>query len=184
MLKQFFFATIVTIASLPSIAQTFEITSSDVGSDKTIPNKFVFNGFGCNGNNLSPEVAWKNVPAGTKSFALMVHDPDAPTGGAGFWHWVVVNLPASVSSLAQGAGTADGGALPQGARQIQTDFGTSGWGGPCPPAGAAPHRYRFTVYALTVDKLDLPDNATASLSGFMINMNMIGKASFTALYGR
>jgi len=177
-------AVAIASASLPTIAQTFEITSADIESGKPIPDKFVFSGFGCNGKNVSPAVSWKNAPAGTKSFALMVHDPDAPTGGAGFWHWVVVNLPVSVTSLAQGVGTLEGRDLPQGARQIHNDFGTSGWGGPCPPAGDTPHRYRFTVYALGVDKLNLPDNATASLSGFMINMNAIGKASFTALYGR
>ena len=165
-------------------AQAFEASSADIISGKPIDAKFVFAGFGCTGQNLSPAVAWKSPPAGTLSYALLVHDPDAPTGGAGFWHWVVVDIPASATQLAQGAGTADGRGLPPGARQLNTDFGTPGWGGPCPPAGDKPHRYVFTVYALKVAKLDLPPTATASLAGFMINSSMLAKASFTGTFGR
>jgi Raf kinase inhibitor-like YbhB/YbcL family protein len=164
--------------------EAFRFQSADITAGQAIPQIFAFNGFGCTGQNTSPALTWSNPPAGTKSFALMVHDPDAATGGAGFWHWAVVNLPAEMSGLARGAGTADGRALPEAARQIATDFGTPGWGGPCPPAGDKPHRYTFTVYALKVDKLELPSNATASLSGFMVNANAIGKASFTSTYGR
>lgn len=165
-------------------AQAFELSSLDLSSAQPIAQKHVFNGFGCTGDNISPALSWKNPPAGTKSFAVMVHDADAPTGGAGFWHWVVVNLPANVTGLAQGAGTASSNALPEAARQINTDFGTPGWGGPCPPQGRAPHRYTFTVYALKVEKLDLPTNATASLTGFMVNGNALAKASIEARYGR
>jgi Raf kinase inhibitor-like YbhB/YbcL family protein len=170
--------------SVSASAQAFEAGSADIASSKPIAAKFVFNGFGCTGENVSPAVSWKNPPAGTKSFAVMVHDPDAPTGGAGFWHWVVVDIPATVQGLPQGAGTSDGKALPSGARQTATDFGTPGWGGPCPPVGDKPHRYNFTVYALKVDKLELPSNATASLTGFMVNMNALGKARFSGRYGR
>jgi Raf kinase inhibitor-like YbhB/YbcL family protein len=167
-----------------SSAQAFEIQSADIAAGQAIPQAFAFNGFGCTGQNTSPALSWRNPPAGTKSFAVMVHDPDAVTGGAGFWHWAIVNLPAGTSSLARGAGVVDGRALPETARQIATDFGTPGWGGPCPPTGDKPHRYTFTVYALKVDKLELPPNATASLGGFMVNANAIGKASFTSVYGR
>jgi Raf kinase inhibitor-like YbhB/YbcL family protein len=169
-----------TSAAMP----TFQASSPDVVSGKPIAARFIYNGFGCTGQNVSPAVMWKNAPAGTKSFAVMVHDPDAPTGGAGFWHWIVVNLPASTTFLAQGSGTADGKGLPAGSRQINTDFGAPGWGGPCPPAGDKPHRYNFTVYALKVDKLDLPPTATASLTGFMVNSNVLGKATFTGTFGR
>lgn len=167
-----------------SSAQAFQLQSADIAPGEIIPQTFAFNGFGCTGQNTSPALSWSNPPVGTKSFAVMVHDPDAVTGGAGFWHWVIVNLPAGATSLVRGAGTADGRALPEAARQIATDFGTPGWGGPCPPTGDKPHRYTFTVYALKVDKLDLPPSATASLSGFMVNANAIGKASFTSTYGR
>lgn len=177
------FATLVGLAP-DAKAEAFALTSPDVTADLTIAQTFAFNGFGCTGQNVSPALAWSHVPAGTKSLAVMVHDPDAQTGGAGFWHWVVVNLPAASKGLARGAGTREGLGLPEPAFQIATDFGTPGWGGPCPPAGDTPHRYRFTVYALKVERLDLPANATASLAGFIVNANAIGRASFTARYGR
>ncbi len=119
----------------------------------------------------------------TKSFALLVHDPDAPTGGAGWWHWVVVNIPASTTELRKDAGRADGSNLPMGAAQINTDFGSPGWGGPCPPVGDKPHRYNFTLYALKVERLDA-SGATASLAGYMVNANAIGKARLTGKFGR
>lgn len=165
-------------------AQTFELSSPDITPRQVIANKHIFNGFGCSGENTSPALNWKNAPAGTKSFAVMVHDADAPTGGAGFWHWVVVNLPVTTSGLVQGAGSANSPSLPEAARQINTDFGSPSWGGPCPPQGRAPHRYTFTVYALKVDKINLPSDATASLTGFMVNSNSLAKASFEARYGR
>ncbi len=185
-LKTLRFASLLGAISLSATAyaQSFELSSADVSSATPIAAKHVLAGFGCTGGNLSPALAWKNPPAGTKSFAVMLHDQDAPTGGAGFWHWVVVNLPASATSLPQGAGAADGKALPEGARQINTDFGAPGYGGPCPPQGREAHRYTFTVYALKVEKLELPANATASLTGFMVNGNSLGKTSFVARYGR
>lgn len=165
-------------------AQGFELSSTDIAPGSTIKQVHAFNSFGCTGQNTSPAITWQNPPAGTKSFAVMVHDPDAPTGGAGFWHWVVVDVPATAASLSRGAGTSQGSKLPAGARQITTDFGTPGWGGPCPPVGDKPHRYVFTVYALKVDRLELPGNATASFTGFLVNANALGHASFSALYGR
>jgi Raf kinase inhibitor-like YbhB/YbcL family protein len=162
----------------------FQASSPDVVSGKPIAAKFIYNGFGCTGQNVSPAVMWKNPPAGTKSFAVLVHDPDAPTGGAGFWHWAVIDIPADISFLAQGLGAADGKRLPAGSRQIATDFGTPGWGGPCPPVGDKPHRYIFTVYALKLAKLDIPSTVTASLAGFNVNANALGKASFVGTFGR
>jgi Raf kinase inhibitor-like YbhB/YbcL family protein len=166
------------------IAVAFDLSSADIKPGATIANRHVFKGFGCQGENVSPALSWKGAPKEARSFALLVHDPDAPTGGAGWWHWVVYNLPADASSLPQGAGGADGAALPKGAVQQRTDFGAPGWGGPCPPAGAKPHRYQFTLHALKVDKLDIPEGATASLVGFMVNANSIGKVGFTGVYGR
>lgn len=165
-------------------ADSFKLSSADIKANATIAEEQVFAGFGCSGKNISPALTWSGAPKGTRSFALLVHDPDAPTGGAGWWHWVVTNIPADVAELPKGAGKGDGSALPKGAGQIATDFGGPGWGGPCPPVGDKPHRYHFTLHALKVDKLDLPAGATASLAGFMINANSIGKATLTGKYGR
>ena len=128
-------------------------------------------------------MAWSGAPAATKSFALIVHDPDAPTGVGGFTHWIVYNIPASAKGLAKGAGS-KGGSLPAGAAQAPTSFGTPGFGGPCPPAGDKPHRYVFTVYALNTEKLDIAANSTQALAGFTINGAKLATASMTALYGR
>ena len=165
-------------------AQKFTLTSSDFRSGGTIAEAQVFNGFGCSGQNVSPALKWSGAPKGTKSFALLVHDPDAITGGAGWWHWVVVNIPAGATELKQDAGKADGSMLPAGATQARNDYGVAGWGGPCPPVGDQPHRYRFTLYALKVERVELPQNATASLVGSIVNANALGKARLTGRYGR
>lgn len=164
-------------------ADAFKLSSADIKSNATIAEEQVFAGFGCSGKNVSPALTWSGAPRDTKSFALLVHDPDAPTGGAGWWHWVVANIPADAAELPKGAGNPSG-PLPKGATQVNTDFGGPGWGGPCPPVGDKPHRYHFTLHALKVDKLDLPAGASASLAGFMINANSIGKATLTGKYGR
>jgi Raf kinase inhibitor-like YbhB/YbcL family protein len=168
------FAALALVSGM-AYAQKFELSSPDVAAGKTIGMNYVFNGFGSTGQNISPALSWKNAPTRSKSFAIMVHDPDAPTGGAGFWHWAVVNIPATTTALAQGAGTLDSQGLPAGTQQIATDFGSPGWGGPCPPVGNAPHHYNFTVYALKVDKLELPAKATASQTCFMVNSNAQAK---------
>lgn len=184
MLKNIVITSVLVLASASTFAKGFELSSPDIQKGKAIAKTFTFNGFGCTGENISPALNWKNAPADTKSFAVMVHDPDAKTGGDGFRHWVVINLPSNATGIAKGVGKTGISTLPEGGEQITTDFGTQGWGGPCPPMGDAPHHYQFTVYALKVDKLELPSNATAGLAGFMVNMNSIGKASFTSTYGR
>lgn len=164
-------------------AAGFTLSSPDIKAGGTIPKSFEFNGFGCSGDNKSPTLKWSGAPAGTKSYAVTVYDPDAPTG-SGWWHWVVINLPATTNELPADAGAADSKTLPAGATQVRSDFGQHAWGGVCPPQGDKPHRYIFTVYALKTDKLDVPADATAALTGFMIHANTLGKASFTARYGR
>ena len=161
----------------------FRLTSPDVKANATIPTKNVFNGMGCTGQNVSPALKWTGAPAGTKSFAVTVYDPDAPTG-SGFWHWVVYNIPATTDSLPENAGGANSGGLPNGATQGITDFGQPGYGGPCPPTGDKPHHYIFTVYALKTDHLDLPATATPAYVGFNLHGNTLAKATFTARYGR
>ena len=177
-------------------SSAFTLDSPDLASGR-FDNKFVLNGFGCKGENVSPALVWRNAPAGTKSFALHMYDPDAPTG-SGFWHWAVYNIAADVKSLAQGAGNRPE-RLPAGAFGGNTDFmdtgatgGNGNYGGPCPPEGDRPHRYQITIYALAVDKIDVaagvPRTGTAALYGFVLNKglgaNVLGKATFTASYGR
>ena len=164
-------------------AAAFTLSSPDIKSGGKVPKNFEFNGFGCAGDNKSPALKWSGAPKGTKSFAVTVYDPDAPTG-SGWWHWMVINIPPDVSELPGNAGAANSASLPKGAMQNRIDFGVNAFGGVCPPQGDKPHRYIFTVYALKTDKLEVPGDATAALTGFMINGNSLGKASFTATYGR
>ena len=164
-------------------AAGFTLSSPDIKAGGTIPKSFEYNSFGCSGENKSPALHWSGAPKDTKSFAVTVHDPDAPTG-SGWWHWMVINIPASVTELPGDAGAAQTTTLPTGAVQSRNDYGTHAWGGVCPPPGDKPHRYVFTVYALGVAKLDVPVDATAALTGFMIHGNMLAQASFTAHYGR
>lgn len=158
------------------------LVSPDIGQGKTLSEDQVFNGFGCKGKNVSPELHWSGAPEGTKSFALMVHDPDAPTG-SGFWHWVVYNIPADVDHLPAEAGDPKKPGLPKGAVQGRTDFGTPGYGGPCPPPGK-PHHYHFKLFALKVPKLEVPADATAAMIGFNVNANKLAETDLVGLYGR
>lgn len=195
--------TIEAIATA-DVEQSFKLTSPDFGPGKDFTKKFLFSGLGCFGDNISPELNWENPPEGTKSFALMVRDPHAQTGGAGIWHWVVVDIPGSARQLVQGAGTYDGAHLPKPARQISTDYaGLSaeplGYGGPCPPKGHGPHEYIFTLYALGHETVELeaqsiaksaqygvqlPPNATASHYGYVLNREPLGKAVLVGRFER
>jgi Raf kinase inhibitor-like YbhB/YbcL family protein len=196
-------AVAISALSLPAFADDgqgadhgFTLYSPDLASG-SFANKFVLNGFGCSGGNVSPELRWSHVPPGTQSLALQVYDPDAPTG-SGFWHWAVYNIPPQTSRLAQGAGNSPT-SLPLGAYGGNTDFMDTGatgvngnYGGPCPPVGDKPHHYTFTLFALAVPSVQaaggIPASGSAALYGFVINKGLgaalLGKASFTALYGR
>jgi Raf kinase inhibitor-like YbhB/YbcL family protein len=164
-------------------AGKFTLTSAAFKNNATMPDKIAFNQMGCTGENVSPALAWSNPPAGTKGFALLVHDPDAPTG-SGWWHWVVYDIPADTTSLAEGAGKEGGAGLPHGAKLGKTDFGSAAYGGPCPPPGSGKHHYNFTLLALKVDKLEVPEGASAALISFMANANALGKAKLTGIYSR
>ena len=178
-------AAILLVAALIGAKATskFTLGSKDVWQGKTIPLRHVFNGMGCTGENLSPALEWDNAPEGARSFAVTMYDPDAPTG-SGWWHWVVYNIPAGTTSLPTGAGDASKNLLPPGAVQGNTDFGTPGYGGPCPPVGDKPHHYHITIYALNVDKLEIPANATAAYVGFNLHAHTRAKAELVAVYGR
>jgi Raf kinase inhibitor-like YbhB/YbcL family protein len=171
------------MTTLACPAWALEISSPAIGSDGTIPLKYTANAFGCSGENVSLPLVWKDVPADAKSLALTMYDPDAPTG-SGFWHWLVVNLPASATGLAEGVGEAGNGKLPAGAVQGRGDAGVAGYFGPCPPQGDAPHRYIFTIFAVKADKLDVDANTSGAVVGFNLHFNTIDKASVTYSYGR
>jgi Raf kinase inhibitor-like YbhB/YbcL family protein len=164
-------------------ADSFTLSSPVIAAGGTLATAQVFNSFGCSGGNVSPALSWSGAPAGTKSFALTMYDPDAPTG-SGWWHWLVFNLPADAKGLPTGAGDTAKGMLPAGAVQSRTDFGKPGYGGPCPPVGDKPHHYIFTVFALKTDKLPLDADAGAAMVGYYLNQQKLGTATFTGLYGR
>ncbi len=167
----------------PCLAGDFSLTSPDLADGGRMAETQLLNGFGCTGGNQSPALAWEHAPAGTKSFALTLYDPDAPTG-SGWWHWVVFDLPAATRSLPAGAGTADGAKLPVGATQSRTDFGTPGYGGACPPVGHGPHRYIIKVYALDVERLGASPDSSAALVGFLLGQHTLATARLTGICTR
>src|SRR5262249_14297885 len=112
---------------------------------------------------------------------LLMYDPDAPTG-SGFWHWVVVNIPPTVTELPLDAGNPGSGKMPAGALQVRTDFGKPGYGGPCPPAGDHAHRYFFTLFSVGLDQLQATADTSAAVCGFQLNFNTLAQARLMALY--
>lgn len=161
----------------------FQLSSPTIAPDSTLNKAHVYKGYGCHGDNQSPALNWTAGPKGTQSYAITVFDPDAPTG-SGWWHWVVYNIGAEVSALPAGAGEASGRYLGASARQGRNDFGDMAYGGACPPAGDHAHRYIFTVYALGVERLDVPAGTSAAKIGDMIRAHALAQASLTAHYGR
>lgn len=167
-------------ASASLFADNFTLKSDDLLGQLTKTQEF--SGFGCDGKNISPQLHWSDAPKGTKSFAVTLYDPDAPTG-SGWWHWVVLNIPSSTTSLPTDFGNI---AKSHNTKILQTvtDFGSAGFGGACPPKGDRPHRYMFTVHALDVDHLDLDAKSSPALVGYMINAHSLGKATILSYYGR
>jgi len=154
------------------------VTSTSFKDGQTIPDTAVFDGFGCTGGNRSPQLSWSGAPAGTKSFAITIWDPDAPTG-VGFVHWVLFDIPATTTSLPEGAGAKSDAGV--GGIHGTTDFGTQAYGGPCPPPGHGPHHYHFELFAL--DKL-LPMEPDAPLPELLnaLKGNTIAKADLVGVY--
>lgn len=173
-----FFITLIALGSL-AFGGNFTLESDTLKGQLTKAEEF--GGFGCSGKNISPELHWTNAPEGTKSFAVTVYDPDAPTG-SGWWHWLVVNIPADAKGIAANASAEH--KLPKGALETMTDYGFSGFGGACPPKGHGPHAYIFTVYALDTDKLDLNDKSDSAMVGYNINAHTIQKATVVSYYQR
>ena len=158
-------------------ADNFTLSSSDLKGQLT--NKEVFSGFGCSGENISPELSWKDAPKGTKSFAVTVYDPDASTG-SGWWHWVVFDISKDKFTLPSGFGNSES----KDVIQSMTDFGKTGFGGACPPKGDKAHRYIFTVHALDIETISLDKNSNPALVGYYLNAHSLAKASLISYYGR
>jgi Raf kinase inhibitor-like YbhB/YbcL family protein len=176
-------AAFLAAAFVPAYAADFQLTSGDIGPDKPFAQDFVFSGFGCTGGNQSPALNWSGAPQGTKSYAIALFDPDAMQG-RGFWHWLMVNIPANTTSLGRDAGKNDGSKLPAGAAQIKNGFRAVGYSGSCPPPSDEPHGYVMSVYALKVAALEVPEDATSPTMLAAIEANSLGKASLIYHFGR
>lgn len=159
----------------PVLADEFTLTSPDIAEGAQFDKRHVFQGFGCEGGNVAPKLNWSGTPEGTKSFAVTVYDPDAPTG-SGWWHWFAINIPADATGISSSA------ALDPAVIELRNDYGTVGFGGACPPEGKV-HRYQFTVHALSTN-LELDGNVSNALAGFMVNANSIASDTITAVYTR
>jgi Raf kinase inhibitor-like YbhB/YbcL family protein len=161
---------------------SFSVTSTDVTDGDQMSENQVYNGFGMTGANISPQLAWTGFPEETQGFAVTCYDPDAPTG-SGFWHWLVLGLPASVTELPANAGAAGGGSLPDGAFSVRNDYGTKDFGGAAPPSEDPPHRYVFAVHALDTDNLGIDSDVSPAIAGFNLRFHTIARAMIVPVYG-
>ena len=171
------------ILFIETLAQTktFTLKSNDLTGQAT--EKFIFNSFGCIGENNSPHLFWENAPIETKSFAVTMYDEDAPTG-SGWWHWIIFDIPVNVSQLVSNAGNLALKKAPEKSIQSKTDYGISGYGGPCPPEGHGFHKYTITVYALNSETLGLNTDANPALVGFYLEKNVLAKSSLVFYHKR
>ena len=162
-------------ARLPKVP-SFQVTSATVKDGAQWPPAQMSGAFGVpGGKDVSPQLAWSGAPQGTKSFAVTIYDPDAPTM-SGFWHWAVANIPASVTSLPEGAGDEGGSRLPKGAYQLPNEAGSPRFIGAAPPAGHGPHRYFIVVHALDVEDIGVPPKSTPAILGFHIFSHILARA--------
>lgn len=158
-----------------AVVPPFSVASTDVKDGEVLPAAQVSGIFGAGGSDISPQLSWSGFPAGTKSFAVTVYDPTAPTG-SGFWHWAVANLPANVTELPAGAGDGEESSLPEGALQLANDASLKRYLGAAPPAGSGKHNYFIAIHAVDVEKLDLPANATPAFLCFNLSGHTLARA--------
>ena len=173
-------ATTPPAAPLAAAVSGLALQSTDFAPGGAIALGCVYDELGCHGGNASPALSWNHPPAGTRSFAVLMFDPDAH---GGWWHWAVFDIPAEVSSLRAGAGDPAKHLLPMGAIQVRNDWGSIGYGGPCPPPGP-PHHYRLMLYALSVAKLGLGASASAAQVAARVQAGALAQAEIVGLYGR
>ena len=167
---------------LPQVP-SFELTSTDIADGEPLSQPQVSGIFGAGGEDISPHLRWSGFPSGTKSFAVTVYDPDAPTG-SGFWHWAVADVPVDITELPTGAGTPNSAALPRTAVTLRNDAGDPRYVGPAPPAGHGAHRYLFAVHAVDADTLGLGPDATPAFLGFNLFSHTLARAVIVGTYER
>jgi Raf kinase inhibitor-like YbhB/YbcL family protein len=160
---------------------SFEVRSDDVADGQQMPENQAFDDWGMTGGNISPSLSWSGFPAETKSFAVTCFDPDAPTG-SGFWHWLVIDIPATVTSLPAGAGGGDL-SLPDGAFHVRNDYMTKDFGGSAPPQGDPPHRYVFAVHAVDSEKLGIDSDVSPAVAGFNLRFHTIARGLLIPVFG-
>ena len=170
------FVLLSAIANLESFADTFQLTSNQIKNNGKLTTLQEFNGFDCKGLNIAPDLKWANPPKGVKSYAITLFDEDAPTG-SGWWHWVVINIPANTRELTPSV-------KHKNITLVRNDYGEKNYGGPCPPMGDQPHRYVFKVWALDTEKINAPSDASPALIGFMLNKHKIQVSQLTVTYSR
>ena len=165
---------------LPKIP-SFNLTSTDIHDGEELPVAQRSGIMGAGGSDTSPQLSWSDFPPETKSFAVTVYDPVAPTA-SGFWHWAVADIPVTTTSLPSGAGDDEGSGLPEGAVQLANDAGLKRYVGAAPPPGHGVHYYYVVVHAVDVEKLDLPSGATPAYLGFNLFMHSIARAVLVGTY--